>query len=206
MNVDQVLPAFEWLDREWDGDRQWSDLRDGFVQQLTAVGVAEYDPFARWLLDTVDSLSAGEARATLLGEYTSPDAHVPELLHRYEQVHGAGADGAADAGADGGADGGSGVEDHWDAERGHWWRWDAATQGWAVSDREPPEGHTAAQVEPQDPATEASDVTAGVVDDIVGPALEQLAAQVPEIAAMPADELSRLLAETVAERLAAAAG
>ena len=202
----QWQEPFRWLTEQWRGsDQPWSELRDGFLEQL-GLQDSSADPEVENLFRRIDEeLTSEDERWRTLTDESAREQFFPELYPESEQAD----DEVAPSDE---------PERYWNGER--WYVLDAERQEWVPEDGEVDDdaggdggGEVADEVADEEDGgageadtEEPAVIVGGIVDDIAAPALAEAVAAVPELAGRSADELNALLSDVLAERLAAAGG
>jgi hypothetical protein len=217
--------GFTWLEENW-GEQEWAEVQGGFLGALGLASAAD-DPVVQALVAEIEAVPAEEQRSTVL-DAGARGALVTTALAAGEQGDNpAGAASQDAAPASGDADPAAELEPVY-VEGTGWMRWDAAANEWMPMDAgdgepappvapPPPAGSADAPAEGETPPVappppvadadaplEPATVASNVIEQIALPALSDALAAMPELAAVPSDELNQLLGQVLAERLAAA--
>jgi hypothetical protein len=184
---------FTWLTEEWRGtDQTWAEMQPGFLARM-GLSDSSSDGEVENLFHRIDDeLTSDDERWRALVDESLRESTFPELYTAADEPVADDVD-VAEAAPD----------RFWDGER--WLVLDTERNEWVPADAEPATDEAVQSVEaveagPDEPAA----VVGSVVDDIATPALAELVAEMPELAGLSADELTALLGDVLAERLAAA--
>jgi hypothetical protein len=214
--LEWLKPAFEWLaDDQWASGEDdapyptWEDTKDGFLGKLD-LRESELDTtpelrVLQLLVSHVDEdLYSDDERREFLLNTQERESKLSELVEQWQEELGP-EDETAEA-----ADGDAPDEPEVTFVEGRgWMRLDPDRNEWVDTDPPASADGGAATADATDasavaPAADAETVSAAIADQVAAPALEQLLAARPDLAALPREDLQALVGSVIADRLAAA--